>query len=140
MAHKQAGVSLVLAFSAGLLLAGSAQVQMDSIYRFRGVRIPVNMVLKGTIVESGPFDLEFLMARESGSFCLRLIRKGKILDHIPGREWSYSGNEVVPGKPTLKMGRDTIANTLILTFESGRNHIYFPLLRAEYSIPYVQTP
>ena len=140
MAHKKVGVSLVLAFSAGLLLAGSAQVQMDSIYRFRGVKIPVNLMIKGTVMESGPFDLEFLVARESGSLCLRLIRKGKVVGYVPGQEWTYKGRDPVPAKPTLRMGRDTGTGTLILTFESGRSHAFYPMVRAEYSIPYIQAP
>lgn len=138
MAQRKGCVFAALVFFSVLLLAEAAQVQMDSMYRFRGVKIPVSLVLNGTVTESGPFDLEFLVARDSGSFCLRLIKKGKILGHVQGREWAYGGDEKVPGKPTLKMTRDTGNSALNLVFEAGKDHLFFPLVRAEFSIPYVE--
>jgi hypothetical protein len=125
------GVCIVLALAA---VAAPAQESLDSIYRFRGLKIPV------AVIESGPCDLEFLKARDSGQLFLRLIKKGKVMDLVAGRESAYAEGEAVPGKPTLKMAKDSGAGELILTFESGKDHRIFPSLRAKFPIPYIEAP
>ncbi|MCX6561000.1 MAG: hypothetical protein NTZ26_10890 [Candidatus Aminicenantes bacterium] len=136
MRLKRVCASLVLVLAAASAFADLEVPKMDSIYRFRGIKIPMNLKIKDVIVESGTFDLEFLKAADSEDLYLKLFKKGDVLDVIKGEEWAYSNTEAVSGKPTLKMARDTGNNTLILTFESGKDHRIFPLIRAKFSIPY----
>jgi hypothetical protein len=131
------GVCIVLALAA---VAAPAQESLDSIYRFRGLKIPVSLKVKDAVIECGPCDLEFLKARDSGQLFLRLIKKGKVMDLVAGRESAYAEGEAVPGKPTLKMAKDSGAGELILTFESGKDHRIFPSLRAKFPIPYIEAP
>ena len=138
MIFKKVCVFLVLALAAASAFANLNVPKMDSIYRFRGIKVPMNLKIKDVIVESGSFDLEFLKAADSEDLYLKLFKKGDVLDVIKGEEWAYSGTEDVSGKPTLKMARDTGNNMLILTFESGKDHRIFPLVRAKFSIPYVE--
>lgn len=131
------GICILLAMGA---VAATAQESLDSIYRFRGLKLPVSLKVKDVIIESGPCDLEFLKARDSGQVFLRLIKKGKVMDLVAGRESGYAEGEAVPGKPTLKMAKDSGAGELILTFESGKDHRIFPSLRAKFPVPYVEAP
>jgi hypothetical protein len=136
MSLKRVCVSLVLVLVAALAFANLAEPKMDSIYRFRGIKIPLNLKIKDVIIESGSFDLEFLKATDSEDLYLKVFKKGDVLDVIKGQAWAYAGGDAVPGKPNLKMARDTETQILILTFESGKDHRIFPLIRAKFSIPY----
>ena len=131
------GVCVLLVLGA---VAAPAQESLDSIYRFRGLKLPLSLKVKDVVIESGPCDLEFLKARDSGQLFLRLIKKGKVMDLVAGREAGYAEGDAVPGKPTLKMARDTESSELILTFESGKDHRIFPGLRAKFPVPYVEAP
>ena len=131
------GVCVLLVLGA---VAASAQESLDSIYRFRGLKLPLSLKVKDVVIESGPCYLEFLKSRDSGQLFLRLIKKGKVMDLVAGREAGYSEGDAVPGKPTLKMAKDADAGELILTFESGTDHRIFPGLRAKFPVPYVEAP
>jgi hypothetical protein len=136
MLDKRIVMLVALCLLASLATAELAVPKMDSIFRFRGVKVPMNLKIKDAVVEGGVFDLEFLKAADSGDLYLKLIKKGEVLDLIKGEEWPYEGSDPVDGKPKLKMGRSASQGTLVFTFESGKDHRFFPLIRARFSVPY----
>ncbi len=138
MAGRKAVAMAVLGLLAASVLAVPAEPKMDSIYRFRGIKVPMNLMVKGALVEAGAFDLEFLKAADSADLYMKLIKKGEVLDLIKGEEWPYEGSEPVDAKPKLKMGRSSSLGALVFTFESGKDHRFFPLIRARFSVPYVE--
>jgi hypothetical protein len=138
MAGKKALAVAALGLLAVPMLAGLAEPKMDSIFRFRGVKIPINLMVKGVLAEAGTFDLEFLKAADSADLYMKLIKKGEVLDLIKGEEWPYEGSDPVDAKPKLKMGRSPSQGTLVFTFESGKDHRFFPLVRARFSVPYAE--
>jgi len=125
------------------LLVALAAGSMDSIYRFKGVQIPLALKIEGRILEKGTYDLEFLRTSSPVLYHLRIIKKGKILHLVQGQEVPYSGDASairtsrdVPDKPTLKMAKNTMRKSFIMTFESGRHTVIFPLIRARFELPY----
>ena len=126
-----------------LFFADLAIAQMDPIYRFKGVNIPVRLKIKADILEKGAYDLEFLRASSTVSYFIKIMKGGKILDLLQGEEFRYDGTERdiarnpdIPTKPTLKMAINRSEKLLILTFESGRYHRGYPLLRARFKYQY----
>lgn len=138
MAGKRAVAIAVLCLIAAPALTLGAEPKMDSIYRFRGIKVPMNLMVKGALVEAGVFDLEFLKAADSADLYMKLIKKGEVLDLVKGEEWPYEGSEPVDAKPKLKMGRSSSLGALVFTFESGKDHRFFPLVRARFSVPYAE--
>lgn len=138
MAGKKALAMAVLGLLAASVLTVLAEPKMDSIYRFRGIKVPMNLTVKGALVEAGTFDLEFLKAADSADLYMKLIKKGEVLDLVKGEEWPYEGSEPVDAKPKLKMGRSPSLGALVFTFESGKDHRFFPLVRARFSVPYAE--
>lgn len=138
MAGRRAVAIAVVGLLAIPALTAGAEPKMDSIYRFRGIRVPLSLMIKGAVVEAGIFDLEFLKAADSADLYMKLIKKGEVLDLIKGEEWPYEGSEPVDAKPKLKMGRSPSQGALVFTFESGKDHRFFPLVRGRFSVPYAE--
>jgi hypothetical protein len=136
MVSKRVVAIVAWGLLAAPLFAGLVEPKMDSIYRFRGIKVPMNLKIQDVIVEAGVFDLEFLKAADSNDLYLKLFRKGEVLDLIKGEEWPYEGGDPVDGKPKLKMVRSSSQGRLVFTFESGKDHRIFPLIRARFSVPY----
>jgi len=127
-----------------LFFADFAIAQMDPIYRFKGVNVPVKLKIKNKILEKGEYDLEFLGTSSPVLYFVRIMKGGKILDMFQGEEWRYAkGMEIdvahsaeAPQKPTLKMALNKSEKLLTLVFESGRNSVSYPLIRAKFNLPY----
>jgi hypothetical protein len=126
-----------------LFFADLAIAQMDPIYRFKGVNIPVRLKIKDTILEKSAYDLEFLRTSSPLSFFIKIMKGGKILDLLQGEEFRYDGTERdignnpdIPTKPTLKMSMNKSEKLLILVFESGIHHGKYPMLRARFKYQY----
>jgi len=109
--------------------------QMDPIYRFKNVNIPVGIKIEDQILEKGAYDLDFCRTSSPVAYFVRIMKRGKILDILQGEEFPYEDRNI-PNKPTLKMNRNESENLLILVFESGTSARNFPKLRARFKIQY----
>lgn len=126
-----------------LFCAHLAIAQMDPIYRFKGVNIPVRLKIKTIILEKSAYDLEFLRTSSPVLYFIKIMKRGKILDLLQGEELRYDGtegdiarNSDIPTKPTLKMTMNKSEKLLILVFESGRYARKYPMLRARFKYQY----
>jgi hypothetical protein len=120
-------------------LALPAVGQMDYIYRFKGVEIPLTLKIDRAILEKGTYDLEFLRTPSPLLYYMRIMKKGKILHLVQGEEFQYpggGGDRDIPDKPTLRMTKNVMRKSLTMIFESGRLTVIFPLLRARLELPY----
>jgi hypothetical protein len=112
--------------------------QMNSIYRFRGVAIPVDLRIEETVYPRGEYDLEFLKVPVSMSYFMRIMKEGKILQLVQGTLFPYERkSKQVPWNPTLKMARNTGEKKLVITFESGAGTRNYARIRANFFIDYV---
>jgi len=145
MANRRRGLSVAsFVVLAALFLAELATAQMVPVYKFRAIQIPVRLKIKNQVLDTGVFDLEFMRTASPVLYYVRIIRRGKILDIIQGEEWPYAGGIVseiadakdIPSKPTLKMTKSSGEKRLNFIFESGRNTINFPMIRACFKLPY----
>ena len=143
MPSKRVLVICSAILSTMLFFADLAIAQMDPIYRFKGVNIPVSLKIKDNILEKSAYDLEFLRTSSPVLYFIKIMKGGKILDLLQGEELRYDGtehdiarNRDIPNKPTLKMTMDKSENLLILVFESGRYHRKYPMLRARFKYQY----
>jgi len=126
-----------------LILAGPAGAQMNSIYKFKGVNVPVSVKSGDKVLAKGTYDLEFVRSQSAKLYFLRILKGGKILGTFQGEEWPYSvsmadlarGSEV-PKKPTLKMSLNRADKLLALVFESGMHTVNYPQLRAKFALPF----
>jgi hypothetical protein len=126
-----------------LFFAHLAIAQMDPIYRFKGVNIPVRLKIKDNVLEKGAYDLEFLRTSSPVLYFIKIMKGGKILDLLQGEELRYDGtegdiarNRDIPGNPTLKMTMNKSEKLLILVIESGRYHRKYPMYRARFKYQY----
>jgi hypothetical protein len=118
-------------------LAPPAAGPMDSIYRFKGVEIPLTLKIDGAILEKGTYDLEFLRTPSPLFYYLKIMKKGKILHVVQGEEFAYPTDaRDIPPNPTLKMTKNVMRKSLIMIFESGRRALLYPLLRARFELPF----
>jgi hypothetical protein len=132
-------VLVMMCFCASLAVA-----QMIPLYRFKGVNIPVKLKIKDKSIDKGAYDIEFLRTSSPVLYYIKFMKKGKILEVLQGEEWPYAHgiasdvlyNPETPSKPTLKMAKNTADKLLIFVFESGRNALDYPLIRARFKIPY----
>ena len=126
-----------------LFFADLAVAQMDPIYKFKGVNIPVRLKIKADILEKGAYDLVFLRTSSPVLYFIKIMKGGKILDLLQGEEFRYDGtehdlarNSDIPSNPTLKMNVNESEKLLILIFQSGRLAKKYPLLRARFKLQY----
>ena len=77
-------------FLVGLFFADLAMAQMNPIYRFKGVNVPVKLKVNNKTLEKGGYDLEFLRTSSPVLYFLRIIKGGKILSNFQGEEWPYA--------------------------------------------------
>jgi hypothetical protein len=134
--------SLILALT--LLFADLVVAQMNPVYRFKGVNIPVSLRIKNAVLKKGVYDLEFVRASSPVLYYLRIWQQGKILHALQGEEWPYGSgivsdiakNRDIPDKPTLKMTRNATEKLLTVIFESGRWAKRYPMIRAKFKFQY----
>ena len=118
-----------------LFFAGQLTAQMNPIYRFKKVAIPVDLNINDSILPKGEYDLEFLRANPL-SYYLRIMKQGKILHLIQGEGLLYDDPKTIPAKPTLKMSKNKDEKLLIIVFESGYRTNIYGKLKASYRIEY----
>ena len=126
-----------------LFFADLAIAQMNPIYRFKGVNIPVRLKIQANILEKSAYDLEFLRTSSPVLYFIKIMKRGKILDLLQGEEFPYDGtegdiarNSDIPTNPTLKMTMNKSEKLLILVIESGRYARKYPMLRARFKYQY----
>jgi hypothetical protein len=112
--------------------------EMTPVHRFRKVMIPLELQAKKSVLPKGEYDLEFLRIPNPLSYYLRIMKKGKILHLIQGKEFPYDNSSVIPKKPTLKMSKNKDEKLLLLVFESGSDSLNYANLRASYQLEYIE--
>ena len=138
MIFKRGKVAFSLVFIFFLFFVGQLTAQMNPIYRFKKVQIPVDLDIKNSILPKGVYDLEFLRGTEL-SYFLRIIKNGKILHLILGKALPYDDPSTIPKKPTLKMSKNKAEKLLIIVFESGYLTKIYGKLRASFRLEYKET-
>ena len=144
MKEENGSFGFLRAAAATLVLAVLALAQMEPVYRFKGVQIPVRLKVGEKVLDSGTYDVEFMRTSSPVFYHVRILRRGKILGAQPGEEWPYHdgivagmvADRTIPDKPTLKMSIDRAGKTYTLVFESGTHSIRYPMIRARFCLPY----
>jgi hypothetical protein len=121
-----------------LFFADFILAQMNPIYRFKDVTIPVSLKNKDKIMEKGAYNLEFCRAWGGPFYYVRIMKKKEVLVILEGEEVLYdiARDRNLPSKPTLKMTRNQSEKLLILVFESGTVTKIYPKIKARFKIPY----
>ncbi|TRZ88512.1 hypothetical protein D4R89_08085 [bacterium] len=135
MIFKRGKAACSLVFIFFLFFVGRLTAQMNPIYRFKKVPIPVDLHIEDSILPKGTYDLQFLRANPL-SYFLMIMKNGKILHLIQGKEFPYDNLSTIPKKPTLKMSKNKAEKSLIIVFESGYLTKIYPKLRASYRLEY----
>jgi hypothetical protein len=125
---------LFLLFFAGQLSAQLSQV--NAMYRFRKIAIPVDMQFKDLMLAKGEYDLEFVRVPSSKWYFLRFMKKGKILHLLQGEEFRYEYSDTIPREPKLHMSMNRDEKTLLIIFESGWGTRMYPKIRARFCCNY----
>ena len=143
---KRSLIVFSIVFYMMLFFADSVLAQMELIYRFKAINIPVSLKIDQSILEKGPYDLEFLRTSSPAVCFLRIMKKGKILHLLEGEELSYgilstnaSRDPNIPTKATLKMTLNNSEKFLTILFESGKQVRNFPFLKIRFTIPYEES-
>jgi hypothetical protein len=144
MIQKRAFAVFSIVFVIVSFCADLAMAQMIPLYRFKGVNLPVKLKVKDKSIDKGAYDIEFLRTSSPVLYYIKFMKKGKILEVLQGEEWPYAHgiasdaatDRSVPTSPTLKMSKNTSDKLLIFVFESSRNALNYPLIRARFKIPY----
>jgi hypothetical protein len=132
--------SRIIIFSAIFLSAClaaplAAQInQMNRITRFNKVPIPVDLYFGKSILPKGTYDLEFLRVPNPKAYYLRIMKKGRILHLVQGKDYPYTEIKQIPIAPKLHLSRDTAANMLIIVMDSGAYTKPYSKCRARYCI------
>ena len=121
-----------------LFFSGLQAEQMSTICRFKNITIPVDLRIEGSILTKGAYDLEFVRYPSPILYYLRIMKKGKILKLLQGKEFAYDNSSVIPRKPLLKMSKNTAEKTLNIVFESGTDTKIYERVRATYSFEYTE--
>lgn len=122
---------LIFLACAGLL---SAQMnEMNAMYRFRNVAVPVDLVAGAKVLPMGNYDLEFVRVPTSRWYFVRIMKRGKILHTVQGEEQVYDAAETIPKEPKLHMSLNRGEKKLNLVFESGWGTEKYGNIRARFS-------
>jgi hypothetical protein len=108
--------------------------QMNTIVRFKKVPIPVALFIEKSILPKGAYDLEFLRVPNPKAYYLRIMKKGKILHLVQGKDYPYTEITQIPKAPKLHLSRDTATNMLIIVMDSGAYTKPYSKCRARYCI------
>jgi hypothetical protein len=138
MVLKRGLIIFSIILSIMLFFADFVIAQMNPIYGFKDVNIPVSLKNKDKIMEKGAYNLEFCRASSGPFYYVRIIKKKEVLAILEGEEFPYGigKDHNLPNKPTLKMTRNQSEKLLILVFESGTMTKIYPGLRARFKIQY----
>jgi len=137
--HRHAKPGVLIPFFilfCAVLLCGQMN-QMNAMYRFKKIAMPLELQIKDSVLPKGEYDLEFLRVPNSKSYYLRIMKKGKILHLIQGEEFPYDNSEKIPKKPNLHMSKDRSDKKLLIVFESGWGTRIYPKIRARYCCDYI---
>jgi hypothetical protein len=135
-------ISSIVLFA--FLFVDLATASLIPIYRFKGTQLSVRLKIKDKVIEKGAYDLEFLRASSPVLYYIKIMKGGKILDIIQGEEWPYGtgiASDVaydmkIPTSPTLKMTKNKSEKLMTFIFESGRNALDYPMIRARFKLSY----
>ena len=136
MIAKRGALTHLMVLLFFIFLARQLAAQMNPIYRFKKVTIPVALHIKDFILPKGAYDLEFLRVPNPLAYYLRILKKGKILHLLQGEDFPYENSSSIPRKPTLKMSKNKSEKSLIIVFESGSDTENYGNLRARYHLDY----
>jgi len=135
MILKKGRAVFFLAATLVLFLAWQLAAEMNPICRFKKVTIPVNLRINDSLLDKGAYDLEFLRANQL-SYYLRIMKNGKILHLVQGKEFPYDNSSIIPVKPTLRMKKNKAEKLLTIVFESGSHAVDYAMLRAIYTFSF----
>jgi len=138
MVLKKVLIFLSIMLSIMLIFVDSIFAQMNPIYRFKDISIPLSLKVNDRILEKGAYGLEFCRASGGPNYYVRIMKSKEILETLQGEEYPYNlaKDNDIPNKPTLKMNRNQSEKLLILVFESGTGAKIYPRIRARFTIPY----
>ncbi len=136
MTRKGGKIAFFPVFLFFLGFACQLTAQMNPITRFRDVSIPFALKFEKSILPKGTYDLEFLRVPNPKAYYLRIMKKGKILHLVQGKDYPYTSPKEIPNAPKLHFSRDTVANLLIIVMDSGAYTKPYSKCRARYCIEY----
>jgi hypothetical protein len=138
MVLKRVSIFLSITLSIVFILVHPIFAQLNPIYRFKDISIPVSLKINDSILEKGTYSLEFCRASSGPNYSVRIMKGKEILFTLPGEEHPYNRakDNDIPNKPTLKMNRNQSEKLLILVFESGIWTKTYPRIRVRFTIQY----
>ena len=138
MVLKRVFIILLIIISIMLFFADFIIAQMNPIYRFKNVNIPVSLKIEDKILEKGAYNLEFCRALSGPFYSVRIMKGKEVLVVLEGEEFPYvqAKDRKMPYKPTLNMTKNQSEKLLILVFESGIWTKIYPMIRARFKIQY----
>lgn len=142
MTKKNINIILVIGFL--FLLTIPAQAQLKSIYKFKGVKIPLNLEHKDTNIKAGTYDVDFLKNQAAGYYIMQIRKGRKKLCTVNGVELYYKtrGSQQltdpdIPDEPRMRMRQNKEEKLLVVLFESGKKSIVYPFIKIEFKIKYI---
>jgi hypothetical protein len=79
----------ILLIAALLFMTFPAEAQLKSIYKFKGVKIPLNLEHKDTAIKAGTYDIDFLKNQAAGYYIMQIRKGRKKLCTVNGVELYY---------------------------------------------------
>lgn len=126
------------------LFIGQAEAQLKTIYKFKGVMVPLKMELDDSVIKKGRYDIEFLKNQAAGSYIMRILRGRKKLCTLTGEELTYDsrgGRQLtdpnIPDDPRLRMRKNAAEKQIHFIFESGRKSPVYPYVYLRFKIGYL---
>lgn len=127
------------------LFIGQAEAQLKTIYKFKGVMVPLKMEHDNSVIKKGRYDIEFLKNQAAGSYIMRILSGRKKLCTLVGEELTYdshSGRQLtdpsIPDDPRLRMRKNADAQQIHFLFESGRKSPVYPYVYLRFKIGYLE--
>jgi hypothetical protein len=121
-----------------------AEAQLKSIYKFKDVKIPLNLEHKNVSIKAGTYDIDFLKNQAAGYYIMQIRKGRKKLCTVNGVELYYKtrGSQQltdpeIPDEPRMKMKQNRTEEVLIVLFESGKKSKVYPFIKIEFKIKYI---
>jgi hypothetical protein len=134
----------ILLIAALLFMTFPAEAQLKSIYKFKGVKIPLNLEHKDTAIKAGTYDIDFLKNQAAGYYIMQIRKGRKKLCTVNGVELYYKtrGSKQltdpdIPDEPRMKMRQNKEEKLLRILFESGKKSKVYPFIKIEFKIKYI---
>ena len=116
--------AVFLFLAAALVLASVAGAQ-TKVTEIKNVTIPLNFKSQDTVIKKGTYN--FQVVDSMGEFYVRIAKGRKNICMVKGEEQSYgvrSSNLMtdpdVPEEPTIKIGKLSEENKLVIIIETGK--------------------